>query len=37
MKKFLLLLFAGVIFTTMFAGCERNDYQHPLHRANKSK
>ncbi len=34
MKK-IASLFLFVIFAFTFYGCERNDYQHPLHRAGK--
>ncbi len=34
MKKALLILAIGLALGTAFSGCERNDYQHPLHRNN---
>ncbi|CAD7286463.1 hypothetical protein LMG8286_00296 [Campylobacter suis] len=34
MKKILVLALLAVGICS-FMGCERNDYQHPMHRANK--
>jgi len=34
-KKVILAIFLVVLAAVAFSGCERNDYQHPLHRTNK--
>jgi len=34
MKKAVLILFIALALGAGFSGCERNDYQHPLHRNN---
>jgi uncharacterized membrane protein len=34
MKRAVLVFFAGLIIGSLFSGCEKNDYQHPMHRAN---
>lgn len=33
MKKFVITLFLALGVISAFGGCERNDYQHPLHRS----
>jgi predicted small secreted protein len=35
MRKQLLLVFLVLAAASAFSGCERNDYQHPLHRSSK--
>ncbi len=32
-KLFLAIVLGAVVFS--FIGCERNDYQHPMHRSTK--
>jgi heme/copper-type cytochrome/quinol oxidase subunit 3 len=32
MKKIIFGILAVVALGAVFSGCERNDYQHPLHR-----
>jgi predicted small secreted protein len=32
MKKVLLTIFALIAIGTVFSGCEKTDYQHPMHR-----
>jgi heme/copper-type cytochrome/quinol oxidase subunit 3 len=34
MKKTVFLLLIGLALGAAFSGCERNDYQHPMHRNN---
>jgi len=34
MKKTTLILLAVLALGAVFSGCERNDYQHPMHRNN---
>ncbi len=33
MRKAVLLMLAVIALGAVFSGCERNDYQHPLHRS----
>ncbi len=33
MKKTVFILFVAIALGAVFSGCERNDYQHPLHRS----
>lgn len=33
MKKIVLTLILALGFATLFSACERNDYQHPMHRS----
>lgn len=33
MKNKLFVLAAVLALSAVFSGCERNDYQHPLHRS----
>jgi len=33
MKKTVFLLLVGIALSAVFSGCERNDYQHPMHRS----
>lgn len=33
MKKIIFTAFALLAFASAFSGCERNDYQHPMHRS----
>ncbi len=33
MKKVILTLILALGFATLFSACERNDYQHPMHRS----
>ncbi len=32
MKKIILAMLIALGFASTFTGCERNDYQHPMHR-----
>ena len=32
MKQVILVLLLGIGLSLTFSGCERNDYQHPMHR-----
>ncbi len=34
MKNTILIALAVFALGTAFSGCERNDYQHPMHRSN---
>jgi len=34
MKQFLVMALLAIGIAAAFSGCERNDYQHPLHRSN---
>ena len=33
MKRFVLIAVLALSTMTIFGACERNDYQHPLHRS----
>lgn len=35
MKALFLSMTLALTTVTLFTACERNDYQHPLHRTNK--
>ena len=37
MKKIVLAVFVVLGIGSFFAGCEKNDYQHPMHRSNDAK
>lgn len=34
MKNTIMIVLAVLAVSTVFSGCERNDYQHPMHRNN---
>jgi predicted small secreted protein len=34
MKNTILIVLAVLALGAVFSGCERNDYQHPMHRNN---
>ncbi len=34
MKAHIMIVLALLALGTLFSACERNDYQHPLHRSN---
>ncbi len=34
MKKLIAASLVLLAFGTLFSGCERNDYKHPLHRSS---
>ncbi len=34
MKKSIFLVLITLALSAVFSGCERNDYQHPMHRSN---
>ena len=33
MKKIITISIVALALASVFSGCERNDYQHPLHRS----
>ncbi len=34
MKRIFIAILTLLALATLFSACERNDYQHPLHRSN---
>ncbi len=34
MKKIVLIMMSLFAFSTLFSGCEKTDYKHPLHRSS---